>query len=445
MYTQVTCPNCGTPYPAEIHQVIDSKHTPELKQRLLDGSLNVALCPNCGAGGQMSSILLFHDPDYEMFIVYVPQELNLSEMQREQMIGRLAQDVMNNLPQEERRAYMLQPQMMLNMQTFMEKVLETEGITKEMIERQKKQAELLNTLARADKDVQDHLIKERSSEIDETFFAMLQQYIDTAAQMQNSQQMVQLTNLRARLMTQTAVGKELEQRQIAIHKMSQDAKKQGGLSPQLLAKHVVLNQEDEKVVEAMVMAGQGALQYEFFSELTTAIEQAEKAGDSVSAQRLTGYRDTYLELYDDMQNASREIMEGAMGTLATLLEAPDKATAVAENIEQIDDAFMYVLSARIAEAEQKGNSAEFQALNEIQSAIVNMIEAQMPPEVQLINSLVRVETKEERDQMLDENLGLLSPQLVEMMDQVIQQAEERGQGDMNGRLLEIKAAIAARV
>ena len=86
----------------------------------------------------MATLMLFHDPDHEMFMVHVPQELNLNQMQREQTIGQLTKQVMDEMPAEERRAYMFQPQIMMNWQTFMEKVLETEGITPEMIARQKK-------------------------------------------------------------------------------------------------------------------------------------------------------------------------------------------------------------------------------------------------------------------------------------------------------------------
>ncbi len=53
MITQITCPNCGTPYSAEVHQIIDVGRQPELKQMLLSGQLNVAVCPSCGAGGQL--------------------------------------------------------------------------------------------------------------------------------------------------------------------------------------------------------------------------------------------------------------------------------------------------------------------------------------------------------------------------------------------------------
>ena len=95
-------------------------------------------------------------------MIYVPQELNLDQVQREEYIGQLTREVMDQTPAEQRRAYMLQPKTILTMQSFLENVLETEGITKEMIERQQKQAELLNTLATADADVADYLIKERA-------------------------------------------------------------------------------------------------------------------------------------------------------------------------------------------------------------------------------------------------------------------------------------------
>ena len=66
------------------------------------------------------------------------------------------------------------------------------------------------TLAQADKDVADYLIKERGKEIDEEFFAILQNYVETAQQMDDNKQLLPLLNLRARLMTETAVGRRIE-------------------------------------------------------------------------------------------------------------------------------------------------------------------------------------------------------------------------------------------
>lgn len=445
MYTQLTCPNCQTPYTAEIHQVIDTDETPQLKQQLLAGQLNVAVCPNCGAGGQMMTPMLFHDAQHEMFIVFMPQELNMGQMEREQLIGQMARQVMDSMPSEKRRAYMLQPQTVLTMQSFMEKVLETEGVTKEMIQQQQKQLELLQTLIKADKDVADYLIKERMSEIDETFFAMLQQYIDAAAQAQDNKQLVAMTNLRVRLMTQTKVGQEIERQQIALHGLSREAKAQNSLSPELLLKHLLKHLGDEKIEMALVRAGQQALNYHFFQLMTGEIEAKEQAGEKTAVQQMTAMRERLLEVYDEIQAQSKRMLNEAEGTLQAILTAEDKPAAIQSRMNEIDDAFMYLLSMRIAQADQDGRTAEIQALNEIHELILKAAESQYPPEILLLNQLMEAPTPDDQQKVLDENQALLSADLVGMVDAVMQQFEEAGQNEVNGRLSQIKSMIEARI
>ncbi len=445
MHTQVTCPQCGTPYTTEIHQVIDSDETPELKQMLLSGGLNVAMCPSCGASGQMMTPMLFHDATHEMFAVFMPPEMNLAHEQREQIIGQLARQVMDSLPPEKRRAYMLQPQTIINLQTFMEMVLETEGITKEMIQRQKNQIELLQTLATADKDVVDHLIKERKSEIDETFFAMLQQYIDGAAQANDNKQIVALTNLRAKLMTETEIGRQMEKQQIALHGLNREAKAKNELSPQLLLKHLLKHVGDEGIENALVTAGQPALTYQFFQLLTEEIEKQEKAGQQAVAEQYAAMRERLLKVFDALQAQSQKLLAEAEATLQAILAADDKEAAIQANAARIDDAFMYVLSTSIAQADAQGNAAEAQALNAIHERIIQQAESQYPPEILLLNQLMEAETEAAQQQVLDENVDLMTPELVQVLDAVMKQFEDAGREEINGRLREIKKLVEARL
>ena len=118
MLNQIQCPRCQTPFTAEIHQVVDVGRDPQLKYELLNGSLNVFVCPNCGTSGQMATPLLYHDPENDMFMVHVPMELNLPHEERQRLIGQLVQEVMNQTPPEARRGYMLQPQEIISYQTF---------------------------------------------------------------------------------------------------------------------------------------------------------------------------------------------------------------------------------------------------------------------------------------------------------------------------------------
>lgn len=445
MYTRVNCPNCRTPFQAELHQVIDASVNPELKQRLLAGQLNVAVCPNCGAGGQMATALLFHDPDHEMFVVHVPQELSLNQMDREKLIGQLTRQAMNDLPSEKRRAYMLQPQMMLSMQQFLEKVLETEGITSEMIARQRGQAELLQTLAMADKDVADHLLQERATEIDGTFFAMLQAHIDAVAQSDNGAQLVALTNLRAKLMVNTPFGRQLEKQQVAVHALGRDAKKKNGLTPEILLKHILSNQEEDGVVDALVAAGRGALTYTFFSRLTAEIDKVEAAGNAKAAGRLTRMRERLLEQYDALQKESQRVLAEADETLNALLAAADRQAAIRKHVAKIDETFMYLLSRRIAEAEASGDHESVRTLGDLHEAILLEAESQFPPELLLLNQLLEAGSSEEQRRILEDNHELITPDLIGVLDAVSKELDSSSRGELNGRLKGIRAMIEARL
>jgi hypothetical protein len=353
---------------------------------------------------------------------------------------------MDNTPQEQRKAYMLQPQTILTYQTFMENILETEGITKEMIARQREQSELLTKLAKADSDVRDFLIQENMNLLDEQFFAMLQQFIDYASQMNEEAQMVKLTNLRAKLMMSTPVGKEIEKRQIALHGFSRDVKAQGGgVSADLLLKHILLNQDDDAIIDALVMTGQDALRYEFFKQFSDEIEKVEKEGDLVKAQRLTDIRTRLVAVYDEIREQSNRLLAEAAETLKMILEAPDMQTAVAENFQRLDDAFMYFLIQRINQAEEADNSEQAAQLRQIQEIIAATAEAQVPPEIRLLNQMLEAPTDAEREQILDENPQMVTEEMLQVLDMVQQQVEQQGQEAVLVNIKTSKAMIRARL
>ncbi|MBE2220283.1 MAG: CpXC domain-containing protein [Anaerolineae bacterium] len=445
MQTQVTCPNCHTPYPAQVFQLLDVGQQPEIKEYILSGQLNMAVCPNCGAGGQISTPLVYHDPAHELFMTFVPSEMNLDHIQREQIIGSMVRQIMDATPPEKRKAYMLTPQTVLTYQTFMENILATEGITKEMIARQREQSELLGKLANADTDVRDFLIQENMKLLDEQFFAMLQQIIDYASQMNDDEQMVKLTNLRAKLMVSTPIGKEIEKRQIALHAFNREAKAQGGVSAALLLKHILRNQEDDAVVDALVMNGQGALRYEFFRQFSEEIERVEKEGDLVTAQRLTDIRTRLVKVYDEIREQSNRMLAEAAETLKLLLEAPDMETAVAENFQRLDDAFMYFLIQRINQSEEAGDAAQAAKLRQVQETIAEVADAQVPLEIRLLNQMLEADSDAEREQILDENPQLVVEEMLQVLDAVQQQVEQQGQDDVLANVKASKALIRMRL
>lgn len=448
MLTQINCPRCQTPFNAEIHQVVDVGRNPQLKYELLNGTLNLFTCPNCGTSGQLATPILYHDPEHEIFMVHIPMEMNLPHQEQQQLIGKLVQEAMNQIPGEQRRGYMLQPQEVISYQTFMEKILETEGVTPDMMARQREQGKLLQEMVEADRSRQDELIEEASDKIDETFFAMLRSTIEAAQQREDNDVLIKLINLQARLYTKTEIGRELEQRQGVLRKFQQDVRKNDGLTPQILLDHVLRNYEDDGTVDALVAMGQAALNYEFFNLLTQEIEKEARQKNKEKAKALTAVRQRLLDLHNEIQEQSREVLEGAMSTLQDIVDAEDRTKAVRENLGSIDDTFMYVLAAMIAQNEEQGRTEQAAELKQVQDLIMEEAERQVPPQIRIINRLLRAENDEAQRRILDENRELLTPELLQMLDTLSQEltaAADAQDADMAGRIDKLKAMVEARM
>jgi hypothetical protein len=443
MQTQITCPRCQTPFVGDIHQIIDVGLDPDAKQLFLSGFLNAAECPNCNTITQVATPLLYHDPDHELFRVHVPLELNLQHIDQEKIIGQLVQRAMDRLPPEQRKGYMLQPQVIVNMQTLLEKVLETEGITREMIEHQQNQSQLLQEFLAADGEYQTELVNSRKDEVDQTLFAILRASLDAAESSNESEQALRLINLQAKLYRQTPYGKKIENQQQALQAFSREAKKDDQLSPKLLLKHVLANRNDDEIVEALVVAGQPAFNYEFFVQLSNRIEKRQKSG--IDAEELVELRTKLLKLQDELQRLSQEIISRIQAVLGEILAAEDRKIAVLSNLRNIDSTFLNVLSSMYEESRRRGDKKTADDLEEIQDIIVEEMENQAPPEIRLVNQLLRTENEEVQLRLLGENENLITTELLELTASISADAERSGDKELATRASRVERMVKAQL
>jgi hypothetical protein len=84
---QFTCP-CDTTFAATIHQVVNITLEPRLLYRLLEGTLNVATCPNCGRKAESAQPFLYHDMQRALF-AYVHPNADLPQADREALLQHL--------------------------------------------------------------------------------------------------------------------------------------------------------------------------------------------------------------------------------------------------------------------------------------------------------------------------------------------------------------------
>src|SRR3990172_7418027 len=207
--TTVTCPNCRQPFSAQVEQLFDVGRDPSAKSRFLRGRINAFTCPSCRFQSMIASPIVYHDPEKELLLTFVPMELGMPLAEQERMLGTLTKAVVNNLPPEARKGYLLRPTPTLTLQGMIEKVLEADGITKEMIEAQRKKAAVVEQfLAAPDEAALDALIKEHDAELDYTFFDLFTAAIQSVAESGDRARAEHMLAVRNKILEGSSLGKQ---------------------------------------------------------------------------------------------------------------------------------------------------------------------------------------------------------------------------------------------
>ena len=435
---QVKCPGCGAPYVAPVINVIDVRQYPELKAALLSGAVNRAACPACGAVATLSVPLVYHDPEKELLLVLAPTELGLSAEQEQRLIGGLVQAVMQSVPAEERKGYFLHPETVLSMQRLVERVLEADGVTAEMLEAQRARVRLVEELvqARADPARLQALIQEHRAELDYAFFGTLVASAQDAELAGDAQAAEQLLALRDQLLQDPQIAGRLPQ------PLPPDATLDTAIE-RLLA---LL--DDAQAFPAMVAVNRPVFDYVFFQALTAQLEQARSGGDTARAERLAQLRARLLEETEAQDRAVQAAREQDLRLIDEMLKNPDPRQAIREHLPQVDAFFMSNLAAALERARREGNIERSARLDALRSAILSLLQESMPPELALVNRLLSVETPEERRAALAESSQLVSEELLALVRELTEELEAEGRDGAVQRLQEVRGeieqALAAR-
>lgn len=272
---QTSCPQCKQPLIAEINQVVDINRTPQLKDILLSGGLNLAQCQLCGFQGQLPVPLVYHDSKKELLLTFSPPDLNRTMEEKEAALAPLLQDIINNLKPEERKGYLFQPQTMLTMNNMVKNVLLGDGITEEMIQDQQDKMQLLDQLFSKSGDQLVKTVQENSQKIDREFFALFAEIAQRVLTSQDEKTIMKIQEIQDVLMAETEIGKEIlkESQEIQAARQSLEALGQN-LTRQSLLELVVAAPTMERV-KAMAALVRPAMDYEFFQIFTERIEKTE--------------------------------------------------------------------------------------------------------------------------------------------------------------------------
>ncbi|HHH42129.1 MAG TPA: hypothetical protein ENK56_09030 [Chloroflexi bacterium] len=426
---QLTCPNCHRTFATTVEQILDQSRDPTAKARLLSGQLNFVVCPACGFQGALNIPLLYHDPEKELALIFLPMEMGASDLERQQMIGNLTNRLMSQIPPEQRKGYLLQPKTFFSMESLVKEVLAADGITQEMLEAQQKKVELIETLRQQANDplALAATIGEHQDLLDEEFFYLLAMAIESYEAQGHPTE--DLKKVQAKLLETTPTGQRLEARRDVMETFLKNPTRESLLEG-------LLSTEDEATREMLIAAGRPLLDYSFFQALTHRIESSE---DEAERERLLALRKQVMELRDRVDARAQAALNAKARFLQELLNSPDPIALARQRLHEVDDTFFSVLTFNIQQAQAAGDRRAVEHLTWLGNALLGLLEESAPPEVRLINRLMEAQ-ESEWDAILEREAGLVNEELAALADRLAEGMEET-----NNAVAERLHAIATRV
>jgi hypothetical protein len=420
--TRINCPNCRQPIVADVQQLFDVGEDPTAKAKLLSGAVNFVQCPNCGYQGNLATPIVYHDPQKELLLTFVPAELGLPHDDQERLLGQMINQAVNRLAPEQRKAYILRPQAHLTLQGLIERILESDGITREMLQMQQQKLNLLQRILTAsDRSVQLEIIQQEEQLVDGDLLNMLTRLLETASASGDQESVAQLENVRNLLLENSQFGqriqKQTEEVQAAILSLQQ-------LGSDLTREKLLdlfIDAPNETRKSALVSLTRPGMDYEFFQLLTSRIENAE----GQQREDLIQLREQLLELTQQLDQQVEVRTQQARKLLTSLLAAENIPDATAQNLPDIDDFFLQILS---AELEQSRKSGDLEKIGKLQQ-IANIVQqaSAPPPEIAFIEELLDEDDEGPRRELLEAHKERITPEFLQLLSGLVTQVSETDQ------------------
>lgn len=424
---QIACPNCRSPLQAPLTQLVDVRSDPGAKSRLLSGSLNFVRCPVCGYQGQLATPLVYHDPDKELLLTYMPVELSLPKDEQERILGRLINQAIEKLAPEQRKGYLLQPQAVLTMQGLVERVLEADGITKEDLEAQRAKLRLFEELLRAPPEGIPSFVAQHDAQLDAAFFQLASLSLGSTSDQRAREA---ATDRLDQALQFASYGKQLQAREAALRAAAESLQQLGqGVTRERLLE-LFVQAPDTARIEALVNLARPGLDYGFFQALSERISAAEGA----EQQRLTDLRSSLLGLTEEIDAAQQERVGRAAGLLESLLAAAELGPAVQAALPLIDELFLSILQANLRAAREGADQAGYDRLKRIEDQINQAILASLPPGLRVAQQVLQITGDVEAQRFLEQSRAEIDEDTLTALLSTAQRLESQEQTELAERL-----------
>ena len=431
--TQIACPRCRQMIAANVEQLFDVTQDPQAKQRLLGGVSNMARCPYCGYQGRLATPIVYHDNDKELLLTFFPPELGLPLNEQEKVIGPLIKQVMDHLPPEKRKGYLLNPVPNLTYESMVQTILGKDGITPEMLKEQQERVSLIERLLQASSnDVRSEIIKQNIKLFDEQFFALFSRLAQSAAASGQEQVARAMVDLQKQLLEETEFGRELKESVGELETATKSLQEAGqGLTREKLL-DLIIAAPNEARVRAYVNLARSGMDYEFFQLLSGRIEKA--SGEDKT--KLEALREKLLDFTNDMDRQLEARYKQAQEFVESILAQDDVVKAVQDNLDRFSQDAVDVVNQMLRQASEKN---DYTRMGKLQKMVEVLREASTPPEVAFIEQLLDAPDDAALDKMLSDNAALINDQFLEALIGLVAQVDQAAeQGNPEAKALSEK-------
>jgi len=434
--TRINCPNCRQPMMADIDQLFDVGQDQTAKQKILAGAFNLAACPNCGYQGMIATPLVYHDPNKDLLLTYFPPELGLPINEQERIIGPLITKITNSLPQEKRKAYLLQPQSMLTLQTMIERILAADGITKEMIQAQQDRMNLLQRLMSASDEVIDEAIAKDDTLFDSDFYNLLNRLTEAASVNGDQESARKLGELQKKLLPKTTFGRQIQEQSKDVEAAIQQIQSAGQSLTREKLLEMVIKAPNDTQLSVLVSLGRPGMDYEFFTMLSDRIDRARGDG----RERLIKLRDQLLEMTQAIDRQMQDRLSQAKKNISAITQAKDIKEAMLQNLALVDEFFVQAFNEEMDTARKAGDLEKISKLKQIEEVVEKA--SAPPPEVALIQELLEVSDSETNLQKkLEEHKTEITPEFMDILSNLLVRTETGDDIELKSRLNLVFSAV----
>ena len=428
--TQIACPRCRQMITANVEQLFDVTQDPQAKQRLLGGVSNVARCPHCGYQGRLATPVVYHDNEKELLLTFFPPELSMPLNEQERLIGPLIKQVMDRLPPEKRKGYLLNPIPNLTYESMIQTILGKDGITPEMLKEQQDRVSLIERLLQASApDVRSEMIKQNLNMFDEQFFALFSRLAQSAATSGQEAVARSMVDLQKQLLEETEFGRGLKESVEELDAATKSLQEAGqGLTREKLLELVIASPNDARL-RAYVTLARAGLDYQFFQLLTDKIEKAspeEKA-------KLEAIREKLLDFTNEIDKQLEARYKQAQEFVESLLAQDDVVKAVQNNLNGFTQDAVDIVNQMLRQASEKN---DYTRMGKLQKMVEILREVSTPPEVAFIEQLLDAPDDATLESMLEANKEMINDQFMEALIGLVGQVDAAaGQGNTEAKAL----------